>query len=53
LEESFAQPSLAARVRPALGLPSRVDTALLDAGINRARLSSDPHIVLCPTQYVE
>jgi hypothetical protein len=54
LEESFANAHLAARVRPAiLGLPNRVDAALLDAGIDRSQLSTIPGIVLCPTRFVE
>jgi hypothetical protein len=54
LEDAFAHPHLAARVRPAiLGLPNRVDAALHDAGIERSRLSSTPGIVVCPTRYVE
>jgi hypothetical protein len=54
LEEAFANPSLAARVRPAiLGLPNRVETTLMDVGVDRIRLQSTPGIALCPTRYIE
>jgi hypothetical protein len=53
LEDSFAHPNLAARVRPNILLANRVDGALLDAGIDRIRLQATPGIVVCATRYVE
>jgi hypothetical protein len=53
LEDSFAHPNLAARVRPNILLANRVDGALLDAGIDRSRLQGTPGIVVCATRYLE
>lgn len=51
-EESLEHPRLLARVRPALGMESRVELTLLDLGIDRHRLESVPGLILCPTRYV-
>lgn len=53
LEDALAHPNLAARVRPNILLANRVDSTLLDAGIDRSRLESLPGVVVCATRYVE
>ena len=55
-ENMFAHPLLAARMRPNLigeNAATRVASALLDAGLDRAALEHVPGLVLCPTRYVE
>lgn len=52
-EESFSHPVIATRVRPKILEPSRVEEALLDAGIDRAQLQDEPGVVVCATRYVE
>jgi len=51
-EESLDHPRLSGRVRPILGTESRVESTLLDLGINRELLDRVPGLILCPTQYV-
>lgn len=55
-ENVFADPQLAELMRPnliALNAASRIDSALLDAGIDRQSLERLPGVMLCPTHYVE
>jgi hypothetical protein len=52
LEESFAHPQLAARIRPVLIGENRVEAALLDAGLDRRYLERVPGLVICPARAV-
>ncbi len=55
LEDAFNSPELAPRIRPSIlsNVTNRIDSTLLDVGIDRTRLNSIPGVVVSATRYVE
>jgi hypothetical protein len=55
-ENVFANPQLADSMRPSLvaeSVETRLDSAMIDCGIDRQSLERLPGVVLCPTRFVE